>query len=311
MAKISGSIEGYILGRVIGKGSFGTVQVAQDKASNQVVAIKSIQKAKILTDTAYEFLRSEKEILSQIHNEFVVQYFGSFQDEDFVYFVQEFVPGGELFSLITRLDVMSLAQAKLVMAEIVLFLNQLHKQGIVYRDLKPENILISATGHVKIVDFGFASKIEEQTKSFCGTLEYLAPEIVKRNRHGLEVDWWTCGVLLYELLTGRSPFSGKSTNSIFEKIMNSQPCFPARIDADAKDLITKLLEKDPNKRIKGDEVQKHEFFKDLDWGEVEKQTYQTFDVPRLRNPMDVSYFPFYNEKSTSSKASAKYSFEGF
>ena len=149
-----------------------------------------------------------------------------------------------------------------------MFLNQLHKQRILYRDLKPENILISATGQVKTVDFEFASKIDEQTKTFCGTLEYLAPDIVKRNRYRLEFDWWTCGVLLYEMLTGRSPFSGNSTNSIFEKIMNSQLCFPSRIDSDAKDLITKLLEKDPNKRLKGEEVQKHEFFKDLAWGEV-------------------------------------------
>ena len=311
IGKIAESIDCYSLGRIIGKGSFGTVYVAQDKSSNQVFAIKSVHKSKIVTDASYAFLRSEKEILTQIDSPFAVQYFGSFQDETCVYFVQEFIPGGELFSLITRQHQLSLSQAKLIMAEIVIFLNQLHKQGIVYRDLKPENILISATGHVKIVDFGFASKIEEQAKTFCGTLEYLAPEIVKRRKHGLEVDWWTCGVLLYEMITGRSPFSAKSTNSVFEKIMNCDPCFPSRIDSDAKDLIMKLLEKDPNKRIKGEEVQKHEFFKDLDWGEVYRLSYQTFPVPIMRNSMDASHFPCYSEKSTGLSGSVKYSFEGF
>jgi serine/threonine protein kinase len=304
------NIGNYHVGRVIGKGTFGTVFIAQDKASNQVFAIKSILKSKITTEASYLFLRSEKEILSQLSSPFAVSYFGCFQDDSSVYFKQEFIPGGELFSLITRQQFLSVRQSKFIMSEIVLFLNHLHDKGIVYRDLKPENILISSTGHVKIVDFGFASKSEEHSKTFCGTVEYLSPEIIKRKPHGTEVDWWTCGVLLFEMLTGRSPFGGKSSTQTFERILNQEPIFPSRVDSDAKDLISKLLQKDPQKRIKGEEVQKHQFFKDIDWHEVEKMSYPTFQPPSLRTSLDASYFPHYNEKKVLG-GSVKYSFEGF
>lgn len=306
------SLSDYKLGRIIGKGSFGKVFIAQEKSSGSVFAIKSIQKSRIQTDSAYSFIKSEKDMLSCVNSPFSVKFFESFQDKSNVYFVQEYLPGGELFSLISSKKRLEVSQAKLITAEIVMFFVHLHKFGVVYRDLKPENIMISATGHVKVVDFGFAARIEECSNTFCGTLEYLAPEMIAREGHGFEVDWWTLGILLFEMLTGRSPFRSKLPQVTFEKILKTSPEFPRNFDSLAKDLILSLLEKDPKKRIKSQDIQKHQFFKDINWDDIEKQSYPTFDVPILRSEMDSSYFPYYDERDTSVyNRSLKYSFEGF
>jgi len=305
------SISDFKIGRTIGKGSFGTVFVAQEKSSGQVFAIKSIRKSRIQSDQSYFFIKSEKEILSSIKSPFAVNYFGSFQDTSNVYLIQEYLPGGELFSLINSMKKLHVSQAKLITAEIVLFFTHLHKQNVVYRDLKPENILISALGHVKVVDFGFASTMTEEGSMFCGTLEYLAPEVVLRERHGQAVDWWTLGILLFEMLVGKSPFRSKLPTVVFEKIVKTCPEFPRGFDLDAKDLVLRLLEKDPKVRIGAEEVKKHQFFKDVDWDEVEKLACPTFDVPVLRHQMDSSYFQCYNEMEGVVNRGVKYSFQGF
>lgn len=305
------SISDYKIGRIIGKGSFGTVFIAQEKSSGQVFAIKSIRKSRIQSDQSYFFIKSEKEILSNIKSPFAVKFYGSFQDPTNIYLIQEYLPGGELFSLINSMKKLHISQAKLIAAEIVLFFTHIHKQNIVYRDLKPENILISALGHVKIVDFGFASTLTEEGSMFCGTLEYLAPEVVLRERHGQPVDWWTLGILIFEMLVGKSPFRSKLPSVILEKIIKTCPEFPRGFDLDAKDLVLKLLEKDPKIRIQAEDVKKHQFFKDVDWNEIEKLACPTFDVPVLRHQMDSSYFQCYNEMEGIVNRGVKYSFQGF
>ena len=250
------SINDYELGRIIGKGSFGNVVQCQHRESGRLHAIKCIKKCKITTSAMFEHLKSEKHVLGMLKSPFTVEFFGCFQDQYSIYFITEYIPGGELFKLLRNRRVLAINYVRFYAAEITSALVHLHSMNIVYRDLKPENILITATGHVKLIDFGFATHLKEgeSSSSFCGTLEYLAPEIVQRTRHDFAVDWWTLGILLYELLMGSTPFSSVSTQALLEKITKNRVTFPKDMDEDAKDLIGKLLAKKPWERIGGKEV---------------------------------------------------------
>ena len=308
------SISDYQLGRTIGKGSFGNVVQCQHIESGSLYAIKCIKKSKVTTKAIFEHLKNEKQVLSTLKSPFTVDFFGSFQDHNNIYFITEYIPGGELFKLLRTHRVLAISSVRFYAAEITSALEYLHSRNIVYRDLKPENVLVSATGHVKLIDFGFATQIKEgeTCSSFCGTLEYLAPEIVQRIGHGLAVDWWTLGVLLYELLVGTPPFVGGSTQGLFEKIVKTEVSFPKDLDEEARDLIGKLLTKKPWERISGKDVMGHRFFKDVDWGEVEKKGMVPPWVPVLRDESDTSHFDEYPGSPVNKKQPiGTHSFAGF
>ncbi|OMJ86935.1 hypothetical protein SteCoe_11402 [Stentor coeruleus] len=306
-------LEDYSLGRVIGKGTFGKVVIAQHKNSGTIYAIKCVKKAKITTQSTYNLLKNEKSILSMIQSPFIVRYFGCFQNVDYIYLVQEYIPGGELFRLLQTRRKLSLAYVKFYSAEIVSAFMHLHSQHIIYRDLKPENILISASGHVKLVDFGFATVLKESHKcsTFCGTFEYLAPEMIERRGHDYSLDWWTLGVLIYELLVGMTPFRSLNTTGIFDKILKKQPDFPPNFDEDAKDLVCKLLEKNPKLRLSGEGIKKHHFFKDTDWNAVDKLNSQPLWIPIVRSELDTSNYEIYQDSPKNFVRQTHFSFTDF
>lgn len=305
------SIEEFEVGTIVGRGSFGTVVVARHKSKGKVVAIKIIQKSKIVTRGGYNFVKNERQVIGSVRSKYAAGFFGSFQDEKCLYLVQEFVQGGELFRYLKVSGKLNLQHAKTVGAEITQFLEDLHVNGIIYRDLKPENIMISSTGHIKVVDFGFATYLNKESFTFCGTLDYLSPEMVRKQGHSFEVDWWTLGILLFELLVGYPPFYSKSYFQTSGKILKNDPIFPQEFDSDAKDLIAKLLDKNHKTRLTGKDIKNHPFFKDINWVEVQKCEISPFYIPEIKNEMDTSYFKSYFKSKENMSVNTKFSFTGY
>lgn len=185
-------------------------------------------------------------------------------------------------------------------AEVVLAFEFLHSHNIVYRDLKPENMVIHQDGHIRIIDFGFAKEIEGHTYTLCGTPDYLAPEILKQQGYGRAVDWWALGVLIYEMLTGCPPFYDSQNMRLYDKILVSKPHFPPSMDSDAKDLIEKLLEKDPYKRLGSghagvEEIKQHPWFKDVRWDTLLACHVTPPYRPKVAAPGDDTNFDKYPE----------------
>ena len=235
----------------------------------------------------------ERQLMQELNHPGVIRLLHSFQDSQRLHLLLEFAPGGQLLSRIPA-NGLNAAAAQFYISEIVLVLEYLHQQSVIHRDLKPENVLIAADGHIKVTDFGAAKRVEGRTMSFCGTAEYLAPEVIMRKGHGKAVDWWTVGILLYELLVGKSPFQAAAPYAIYTSILTGTLFFPLHVSASAKSLISALLEKDAGGRLgtKGDasEVKAHSFFTNTAWEQLEERTECPPWVPTLRGTLDTSYF---------------------
>lgn len=217
--------------QTIGTGSFGRVRLGRHKKTNKIYAIKMLKKAEIIRLKQVDHIYSEYNILSMLNHPFIVELRGvTLTDPKYLYFVLEYVPGGELFTILRTQGNFPVEQAKFYSSHIVTIFEYLHGKNIVYRDLKPENVLINNNGYLKLTDFGFAKIIEGKTYTLCGTPEYLAPEIILNKGHGKPVDWWTLGILLYEMLVGIDPFNDDDPMMIYQKIIKGKIKFPNTID---------------------------------------------------------------------------------
>lgn len=275
------SIDDFEVGTVLGNGSFGRVVLCRHIKSGSICAIKCLSKSNILDKGKLSHLLSEKKLLTSLKEKStsgILSLLGSFQSEDMVYLISEAVLGGELSSLLRSKGKIPEDHAKFFIAELTLTLELLHKQGIAYRDLKAENILLDQSGHVKLIDFGFAKSLGAYGRSYtvCGTCHSMAPELIDPENkcgHGLAVDWWALGVLLYEILLGYSPFNDDSQDLIYDKILTSPVTFPIKggPSLPAKDLIRKLLTRDASLRSGASEVKKHPWFRNFDWESVKKR----------------------------------------
>lgn len=220
----------------------------------------------------------------------------------------EYALGGELFTYLRRIGKFSNNMAKFYAAEIVLALEYMHAHNIVYRDLKPENLLLDAKGHMKIADFGFAKVVPEVTWTLCGTPEYLAPEIILNKGHGKPADWWSLGILIYEMISGNPPFYAETPVAIYEKIVAGVVEFTPDFDPLARDLICRLLVADPTQRLGatgegGFSVRNHPWFAGVDWLGLYNRTAPTPLVPMVKSPADTRNFEEYPDESASSRAS--------
>ncbi|CEQ40832.1 SPOSA6832_02508, partial [Sporobolomyces salmonicolor] len=268
----------------LGTGTFGKVLLARLRTSpirpaqTQVhyFAMKVLEKSTVVRLRQVEHVNSERSTLALIQHPFVVNLFCTFQDEQNLYLLLEYVQGGELFSHLRRAGRFSADVARFYIANLVLALEHLHEHDIIYRDLKPENLLIDATGHIKVTDFGFAKYVPDRTYTLCGTPEYLAPEIITATGHGAAADWWALGVLLFELLAGYPPFFADNPLEIYEKILTGKFGVPHHIDPVAKDLIRRLLTADLTKRLGNlkngaQDVKNHQWFEGVDWDAVKRK----------------------------------------
>ena len=196
-----------------------------------------------------DHVKNEKSILQEIQHPFLLSLTWSCRDDMNLYLMFPYIPGGELFIYLRMAGTFSPAMTLFYSAEIVSALSYLHSLNIIYRDLKPENILLGKDGHIVITDFGFSKKVVGKTWTLCGTPEYLAPEIIQSKGHNKAVDWWALGILIYEMLAGYPPFCDDNPYVVYKKILEGEIVWPAQVDQVAKDLISKLLEEDSNKRL--------------------------------------------------------------
>ncbi|XP_015789263.1 serine/threonine-protein kinase Sgk2 [Tetranychus urticae] len=281
--------------KVIGHGSFGKVLIARHKAEEKIYAVKVLQKKVILKKNERNNVMCERNVLlKNLNHPFLVGLHYSFQSRDKLYFVLDYVNGGELFFHLQRDKYFSEPRARFYAAEITSALGYLHSQGIVYRDLKPENILLDSEGHVVLTDFGLCKdglRDRDTTSTFCGTPEYLAPEVLRKEAYDRRVDWWCLGAVLYEMLYGLPPFYSRDTVEMYDNILNKPVRLRTNISLAARSILEGLLQKDKRKRLgsknDADEIKRHDFFKPIVWTELEsKQIIPPFN-PNVKGYMDL------------------------
>jgi len=321
-------VNSFDLLAVIGKGSYGKVMQVRHKKTGEIFAMKVLRKDKIIQRNQMEHTKSEVNVLQNVHHPFMVTMRYSFQNESKLYLILDYINGGELFFHLSKEGTFNVDRARLYTAEILLALDHLHRFDIIYRDLKPENLLLDKDGHIRLTDFGLCKEevtSESFTTTFCGTPEYMAPEIVSGKAYGKAVDWWTLGTLLYEMLVGVPPFYSENVNTMYQKILTAPLRFPTHLSPDAKSLLEMLLQRDPSKRLgsgpmDAEEIKGHPFFKDLDWGKLLAKEYDPpFKPDTSGGAGDHSNFDeeFTSERPVDSvveshlSGSAQQNFQGF
>ena len=337
------SIFDFVPIKIIGKGAFGEVRLCKYIPTGDIVAIKKMKKEEMYKKNQVLHVRAERDVLSEAKNQWIVELKFSFQDQNFLYLGMEYLPGGDLMTLLMARDILPEKDAKFYAAEMVLAIESVHEMGCIHRDLKPDNVLIGKDGHIKLSDFGLSKKLEafldknnkfifnqdkkilknnntyltyaeqfrifknmkskkrrEKAFSTVGTPDYIAPEVFKQKGYGQEIDWWSLGVIMFEMMIGYPPFYSDSSSETCKKILdweNNLEIRPeANISKDAVDILRKLIN-DPEKRLGrngSDEVKKHSFFKNVDWKHIKETLIPPF-IPQLKGPYDTTYFDEYEE----------------
>ncbi|XP_016085205.1 ribosomal protein S6 kinase beta-1 [Sinocyclocheilus grahami] len=294
--------ECFELLRVLGKGGYGKVfQVRKVTGadSGKIFAMKVLKKAMIVRnakDTAHT--KAERSILEEVKHPFIVDLIYAFQTGGKLYLILEYLSGGELFMQLEREGIFLEDTACFYLAEISMALGHLHQKGIIYRDLKPENIMLNNNGHVKLTDFGLCKESIHDgtvTHTFCGTIEYMAPEILMRSGHNRAVDWWSLGALMYDMLTGAPPFTAENRKKTIDKILKCKLNLPPYLTQEARDLLKKLLRRNASTRMGAGprdalDLQAHSFFRHMNWDELLSFKVEPPFKPFLRSADDVSQF---------------------
>uniref|UniRef100_A0A8C4ZIH9 non-specific serine/threonine protein kinase n=1 Tax=Gadus morhua TaxID=8049 RepID=A0A8C4ZIH9_GADMO len=301
-------IENFELLKVLGTGAYGKVFLVRKVSGHdtgKLYAMKVLKKATIVQKAkTAEHTRTERQVLEHIRQSpFLVTLHYAFQTDTKLHLILDYVNGGELFTHLVQRVRFKEQEVALYSGEIVLALEHLHKLGIVYRDLKLENILLDSTGHIVLTDFGLSKEFDQVERAFsvCGTIEYMAPEIVEggASGHDKAVDWWSLGVLMYELLTGGSPFTvdgdENSHTDIAKRILKKDPPFPRDMGPLAKDLIQRLLNRDPKRRLgsgpgSAENIRGHPFYQKINWKELAAKEVPAPFKPVIRDELDVSNF---------------------
>lgn len=334
------SVEDFDLLKVLGRGSFGKVMLCRKKdegPNGPLYAMKTLRKQALVKRNQLLHTKTERNILQNIQHPFLVNLRFAFQTPDKLYMVLEYMGGGELFHWLKAHRKFTETRGKLYAAEITLALEALHSRDIIYRDLKPENILLDLDGHLRLTDFGLSKDnvmgagAAGGTKTFCGTPEYLAPEILENKGHGKAVDWWSFGTLVYEMICGLPPFYDTNVQRMYHKILHAPLRFPSHLSTGAKGFLHGLLQRKVDARLgsarDSEEVKEHAWFSDLDFERVMRKEYTPEFVPASTkggegyDGADASFFDeeFTGEKPVDSHVTSQLSgdaqekskFEGF
>jgi serine/threonine protein kinase len=277
---------------VIGQGSFGQVLQVKKKGTDNIYAMKVLNKKNIMERNEAEHAKTEKNVLQKLVHPFLVNLHYSFQTSDKLYFVMDYVNGGELFYHLQKSRKFDEERTRFYCAEICCGIEYLHDSGVLYRDLKPENLLLTGDGHICMTDFGIAKEglhtKDDRTATFCGTPEYLAPEVLEGRGYGKGVDWWSFGTLMYEMLTGLPPFYSQDVQQMYSKIMSAKVKYPDSISADAKDLLQQLLIRDPDTRLSDPKkIKDHPFFSCIDWDKLVAKEVDPPFIPPVKDASDT------------------------
>jgi len=283
--------------RTLGCGSFGRVKYAKYIKDGNFYAVKFMKKHEIVKLKQVDHIMAEKNVMEQLSFPFIVNLAGSFKDDRYVYLVMEVVPGGELFTHLRRARKFSDEISKFFALQVAATFDHIHSKNTVHRDLKPENILLQWNGYSKLTDFGFAKIIEpgQRTYTLCGTPEYIAPEVLLNKGHGKPVDWWTLGILTYEMIVGQPPFCDEEPMGIYQKILAGKIYFPKYFDKSAKTLVKKLLTADLSKRYGNlksgsDDILKHKWFTTIDLQDLVAMKIPSPYKPTMTDEHDTSNF---------------------
>ncbi|XP_056101911.1 cGMP-dependent protein kinase 1 isoform X2 [Rhinichthys klamathensis goyatoka] len=289
----------------LGVGGFGRVELVQLKSEEtKTFAMKILKKRHIVDTRQQEHIRSEKQIMQEAHSDFIVRLYRTFKDSKYLYMLMEACLGGELWTILRDRGSFEDSTTRFYTACVVEAFAYLHSKGIIYRDLKPENLILDHRGYAKLVDFGFAKKIGfgKKTWTFCGTPEYVAPEIILNKGHDISADYWSLGILMYELLTGSPPFSGPDPMKTYNIILRGIDMieFPKKITKNAGNLIKKLCRDNPSERLGNlkngvKDIQKHKWFEGFNWEGLRKGTLVPPIIPDVASPTDTSNFDSFPE----------------
>ncbi|KAL2078363.1 hypothetical protein ACEWY4_026048 [Coilia grayii] len=289
----------------LGVGGFGRVELVQLKSEEtKTFAMKILKKRHIVDTRQQEHIRSEKQIMQEAHSDFIVRLYRTFKDSKYLYMLMEACLGGELWTILRDRGSFEDATTRFYTGCVVEAFAYLHSKGIIYRDLKPENLILDHRGYAKLVDFGFAKKIGfgKKTWTFCGTPEYVAPEIILNKGHDISADYWSLGILMYELLTGSPPFSGPDPMKTYNIILRGIDMieFPKKITKNAANLIKKLCRDNPSERLGNlkngvKDIQKHKWFEGFNWEGLRKMTLTPPIIPEVSSPTDTSNFDSFPE----------------
>jgi serine/threonine protein kinase len=293
------TLQDFKIIKTIGKGSFGKVLMVQNQKNKKYYAMKILKKGLLRKQNQVFHTKTEREILERINHPFIVRLQYAFQTQEKLFIITEYMQGGELYYHLRKDHCFNENRTRFYAAEIVLALEYLHRNRIIYRDLKPENILLDKTGHIKLTDFGLSKIItdldkDEKAYTLCGTPEYLAPEILLEGGYDRAVDWWSLGTVIYEMLVGYSPLKENKTKLDLETY--KKPLEKHRnLSAKAFDLISKLLTLDPKSRLgsgprDAEEVKEHEFFSSVNWKNVYDRKIKPPYRPLIRSELDFSNF---------------------
>ncbi|KAI9660229.1 MAG: Serine/threonine kinase [Alyxoria varia] len=285
---------------VLGKGNFGKVMLAETKSTKQLYAIKVLKKEFIIENDEVESTKSERDVFiiaNRARHPFLLNLHACFQTETRVYFVMEYISGGDLMLHIQR-GQFGTKRAQFYAAEVCLALKYFHENGVVYRDLKLDNILLTLDGHIKIADYGLCKKdmyYGSTTSTFCGTPEFMAPEILLDKKYGRAVDWWAFGVLIYQMLLQQSPFRGEDEDEIYDAILADEPLYPIHMPRDSVSILQKLLTREPESRLgsgptDAQEIMSHAFFRNINWDDIQEKRVPAPFLPQIKSATDTSNF---------------------
>jgi len=283
---------------VVGRGAFGKVMQVKYKKTGNIYAMKILRKRQIVDSNQIDHTKSERKILEALQHPFLMKLRFAFQTDSKLYFVLDYYRGGELFFHLKKKRRFSEKETRFFIAEVALALGHLHSKDIIYRDLKPENILLHQTGHICLTDFGLSkdlSPMTDESHTFCGTPEYLAPEIIQKQGHGKAVDWWSLGVLTYELSTGQPPFYSSNLHTMYRMIRTEDAIFPDNLSAKSINFIKKLLIRNPKQRLGYGEgglsdIQQHSWWEDLNWSDLLELKVDPPYKPPVESVTDISCF---------------------
>ncbi|KAI8330995.1 kinase-like domain-containing protein [Chlamydoabsidia padenii] len=278
------TVSDFDYGELLGEGSYSTVLMARDKATNKQYAIKKLDKAHIVKNDKVKYVMIERDAISRMNHPGVVKLYWTFTDNRSLYYVLDLAPHGELYTFIKKMAPLDIETTRYYASEILVALEHIHSTDVVHRDVKPENILLDDQMHIKIADFGSAKLLSENTvnqgsgaRSFVGTAEFVCPELLRSDPIHKEADWWAFGCVIFQMLSGRSPFKAATDYLIFQKIKNLNYEFPDDFPQVAKDLVQQLLVLDPEQRLGSDarggvdSIKAHPFFQGTDFDQVFQQ----------------------------------------
>ncbi|KAJ8276383.1 hypothetical protein COCON_G00081350 [Conger conger] len=292
--------EQFDIRKVLGQGSFGKVFLVKKRTgpdAGQLYAMKVLKKATLKVRDRVR-TKMERDILVEVNHPFIVKLHYAFQTEGKLYLILDFLRGGDLFTRLSKEVMFTEEDVKFYLAELALALDHLHSLGIIYRDLKPENILLDEQGHIKLTDFGLSKEAidhENKAYSFCGTVEYMAPEVVNRRGHTHSADWWSYGVLMFEMLTGTLPFQGKDRKETMTMILKAKLGMPQFLSPEAQSLLRNLFKRNPGNRLGAgpdgvEEIKRHPFYSTIDWNKLFRREITPPFKPASGRPDDTFYF---------------------